>query len=248
MVDRSVTLVANAEVSIEGGLTLPPGYYRAVKRQIEVRTPSKQQFTDPEYLIELSGRQIVTMGGTPGAAGLIWAEVDVSRQVRESLLSLSDRPPAPLARRGFAEHRSRGISPGAAELRKQGVQKLGGCTWERAKSDLAERLRKTPREIKAARLPLPGDLAMKLRRLLREKTSADFIDRLRGLAVSNVVGKLFQFFSSPISGAFNVYANKLLKAQHLSCSVFLGAPQLHVLIRLRRMHLLAVRRLRSRTD
>jgi hypothetical protein len=247
MVDRSVTLVAGAEVAIEGALTLPPGCYRAVKRQIEVPTPSKRQFTDPEYLIELSGRQIVAMGGTPGAAGLISAEVDVSRQVRESLLRLSDRPPAPLARRAFAEHRSRGISPGPAELRKQGVQKLAGYIWERVKSDPAERLRKTLREIKAVALPFPGDLAMKLRPLLRGKTSANFVDRLRGLAVSNVVRKLFQFFSSPISGAFNVYANKLLKAQHLRYSAFFGAPQLHVLIHLRRTHLLAVRRLRSHT-
>jgi hypothetical protein len=97
MVDRSVTLIAGAEVPIEGALTLPPGYYRAVKRQIEVSTPTKRQFTEPEYLIELSGRQIVAMGGTPGAIGLISAEVDVSRQVREGLLRLSDRPPAPRA-------------------------------------------------------------------------------------------------------------------------------------------------------
>jgi hypothetical protein len=245
MADRSVTLVAGAEVAIEGALRLPPGCYRAVKRQIEVPAPSKRQFTDPEYLIELSGREIVAMGGTPGAVGLISAEVDVSRQVREGLLTLSDRPPPPLARRAFAEYR-RGGSPGAAELRKQSVQKLAGCTWERVKSDFAERLRKTLREVKASPLQFPSDLAMKLRPLQREKTSADFIERLRGLAVLNVVGKLFQFFSSPISCALNVDANKLLKAQHLRCSVFLRASQLHFLIRLRTLNLLAVRRLRCR--
>jgi hypothetical protein len=226
-VDRSVTLVAGAEVAIEGALTLPPGCYRAVKRQIEVPTPSKRQFTDPEYLIELSGRQIVAMGGTPGAVGLISAEVDVSRQVREGLLRLSDRPPAPLARRAFAEYRTRGTFPGAAELRKQGVQKLPGRTWERVTSNLAERLRKTLREVKAAPLPFPGDLATTLRPLQREKASADFIERLRGLAVPDVVGKLFQFSSSLISGAFNVDANKLLKAQHLRCTVFWNTATSH---------------------
>jgi hypothetical protein len=222
MVDRTVTLYAGAEVAIEGALTLPPGYYRAVKRQIRVSTLTEQQFTDPEYLIELSGREIVAMGGTPGAVGLISAEVDVSRQVHEGLLRLSDRPPAPLARGAFAEYRPRDIFPAAAELQKQGVRKLAGCTWERVKSDLAERLRKTLREVKTAPLPFPGDLAMKLRPLQREKISADFIEPLRGVAVPNVVGKLFQFFSSPISGPFNVDAIKLLKAQHLRCFVFLG--------------------------
>ena len=96
-----------ASRAIQGGLTLPPGYYRAIKRQIEGPTPSKRQLTDPEYLIELSGRQIVVMGGTLGAAGLISADVDVTRQVREGLLKLSDRQPALLARRAFAECRSR---------------------------------------------------------------------------------------------------------------------------------------------
>ena len=89
MVDRSVTLVAGAEVAVEGGPRLPPGHYRAVKRRFEAPTPSKRQFTAPEYLIELRGRQIVAMGGTPGAAGLISAEVDVSRQVYEGILAAS---------------------------------------------------------------------------------------------------------------------------------------------------------------
>jgi hypothetical protein len=135
--DRSVILAAGAGVAIEGGLALPPGYYRAVKRRMENPTPSKRQLTDPEYLIELSGRQIVAMGGSLGAAGLISADVDVTRQVREGLIRLSDRPPAPLARRAFAdaEYRSRDTFPG-------GVQKPAGRTWERVRSDLAERFRK----------------------------------------------------------------------------------------------------------
>jgi hypothetical protein len=141
MVDRSVILVADAGVAIEGGLTLPPGYYRAVKRRIEGPTPSKPQPTDPEYLIELSGRQIVAMGGTLGAAGLISANVDVTRQAREGLLRLSDRPPATVARRAF-EYRSRGTFPGAAGLQKPGVQNPAGRAWERVRSDLAERFRK----------------------------------------------------------------------------------------------------------
>jgi hypothetical protein len=55
----------------------------------------------------------------------------------------------------------------------------------------------------------------------------------------------FRFFSSPISGAFNVYANK---AQHLRCSPFWRASQLHVLARIGTTHLLAVRRLTSHPD
>jgi hypothetical protein len=124
MVDRSVTLVAGAEVAVEGGLRLPPGHYRAVKRRFEAPTPSKRQFTDPEYLLELTGRQIVAMGGTPGAAGLISAEVDVSRQVYEGILRLSDRQPAPRAHELFGvEYRPIGISLGAVELRRQDVLK-----------------------------------------------------------------------------------------------------------------------------
>jgi hypothetical protein len=242
MADRSIILVADAGVAIEGGLTLPPGYYRAVKRRIEGPTHSKRRFTDAEYLIEMSGRQIVAMGGTLGAAGLISADVDVTRQVCEGLLRLSDRRPAPLARRAFAEYRPRGISTKVTELRMQGVQKLADRTWKRVKTDLAECFRKALREFKAALLSFPGYSAMKLRPLQREKMP-DFIEHFRGLAVPNVVGKLSQFFSSPISGAFNVYANKLFRAQHLRCPVFRGALQLHVLVRLRTMYLW-----RSHTD
>jgi hypothetical protein len=83
MVDSSVTLIASAIVAIEGGLRLPPGHYHGVKRR------QKRQSIDPEYLIELCGRQIVAMGGTLGATGLISAEVDVTRQVCEGLLRLS---------------------------------------------------------------------------------------------------------------------------------------------------------------
>jgi hypothetical protein len=92
MAGRSVTLVASGEVAIEGGLTLPPGRYRAVERRIEVPALSKRQFTDPEYQIELSGRQIVAMGGTLGANGLISAEYDVTRQVREGILRFGTIP------------------------------------------------------------------------------------------------------------------------------------------------------------
>jgi hypothetical protein len=92
MAGRSVTLVASDEAAIEGGLTLPPGRYRAVERQIEVPALSKPQFTDPEYHIELSGRQIVAMGGTLGANGLVSAEYDVTRQVREGILRFGTIP------------------------------------------------------------------------------------------------------------------------------------------------------------
>jgi hypothetical protein len=51
--------------------------------------PSKRRSADAEYLIELSGRQIVAMGGTLGAAGLISAELDVTPQVRDGRLQLS---------------------------------------------------------------------------------------------------------------------------------------------------------------
>jgi hypothetical protein len=235
MAVRSVTLVAAAEVAIGGRLTLPPGCYRAVKRRIQGPT-SKQQFTDPEYLIELSGRQIVAMGGTPGAAGLISAEVDVTQQVREGLLKFSDRSPAPLGRRAFAEYRPKGTSLGTAEFRKQGVQKLAGHTWKRVKTDLAERFRKAVREFKAAAPSFsPNSPAMKSRPLRNEKTLFNFVEHLRGFAVPGVVGKLSQFFSSPT-------------ARRLWGSASWGAPQLHVLVRLRTMRLLAMRRFGSYTD
>jgi hypothetical protein len=89
MVDRAVTLFANTEVAIDGGLTLPPGRYRGVNRRIEVSTLSKRRSVDAEYLIELSGKQIVAMGGTLGVAGLISAELDVTPQVRDGRLQLS---------------------------------------------------------------------------------------------------------------------------------------------------------------
>jgi hypothetical protein len=174
--DRSVILVAGAGVAIEGGLTLPPGYYRAVKRRMEDPTPSKRQLTDPEYLIELSGRQIVAMGGSLGAAGLISADVDVTRQVREGLIWLSDRSPAPLPRRAFAEYRSRDTFPG-------GVQKPAGRIWERVRSDLAECFRKALQEFEAAFLSFPSDLATKLRLLSRGRTSLVFTEQLRSLAL-----------------------------------------------------------------
>jgi hypothetical protein len=194
-VDRSVIFVAGAGVAIEGGLTLPPGYYRAVQRRIMGPAPSKPQLTDSEYLIELSGRQIVAMGGSLGAAGLISADVDVTRQVREGLLRLSDRQPAPLASRAFAEYRSRDTFPGSP-------QKPPDRTWERVRSDLAERLRNPLQEFEAAFLSFPSDLATKLRLLRRGRTSLVFTEQLRSLAVGP-----FRFFSSPISGAFYVYAN-----------------------------------------
>jgi hypothetical protein len=235
MADRSVTLVAAAEVAIGGRLTLPPGCYRAVKRRIQGPT-SKQQFTDPEYLIELSGRQIVAMGGTPGAAGLISAEVDVTQQVREGLLKFSDRSPAPLGRRAFAEYRPKGTSLGTAEFRKRDVQKLAGHTWKRVKPDLAERFRKAVREFKVAALSLsPSSLAMKSRPLRSEKTLFNFVKHLRDFAVPSVVGKLPQFFLSPT-------------ARRLWGSASWGAPQLHILVRLRTMRLLAMRRFGSSTD
>jgi hypothetical protein len=161
MMDRSVTLVAGAEVAVEGGLRLPPGHYRAVKRRFGAPTPSKRQFLDLQYLIELSGKQIVAMGGTPGAAGLISAEVDVSRQVYEGILRLGDRQPAPLVREPFdVEYRPIGITLGTVELRRQDVLKLTGRTWERVKSDLADCLRLVLREIKAAPLPFPSGQAI----------------------------------------------------------------------------------------
>jgi hypothetical protein len=161
MVDRLVTLVAGGEVAVEGGLSLPPGHYRAVMRRFRAPTPSKRQFADTEYLIELSGRQIVAMGGTPGAAGLISAEVDVSRQVYEGILRLSDRRPALLAHEPFdVEYRPQGIPREAVESRRQDVLKLAGCTWERVKSDLADCLRLMLREIKAAPLPFPSSQAI----------------------------------------------------------------------------------------
>jgi hypothetical protein len=156
-VHRSVILIAGAGVALEGGLRLPPGYYRAVKRRIEGSTPSKRQLTDPEYLIELSGRQIVAMGGSLGAAGLISADVDVTRQVREGLLMLSDGQPAPLARKVVTKSCSRNTLPG-------GLQKPPGRTWERVRSDLAERFRKPLQEFEAAFVSFPSDLATKVRR------------------------------------------------------------------------------------
>jgi hypothetical protein len=236
MVDRSVTLVAEAEVAIGGGLTLPPGCYRAVKRRIQGPTSPKQQFTDPEYLIELSGRQIVAMGGTPGAAGLISAEVDVTQQVREGLLKFSDRSPAPLGRRAFAEYRPKGTSLGTAEFRKQDVRKIAGHTWGRVKADFADCFGKAARQSKAAAPSFfPSNLAMKYRALRSEKTSLDLVEHLRGFAIPSAVGKLSQFFSSPT-------------ARRLWDSASWGAPQLHVLVRLRTMRLLAMRRFRSYTD
>jgi hypothetical protein len=234
MADRSVTLVAEAEVAIGGGLTLPPGGYRAVKRRIQGPT-SGQQFTDPEYLIELSGRQIVAMGGTPGAAGLISAEVDVTQQVRAGVLKFSDRSPAPLARRAFAEYRAKGTSPGTAEFRKQDVQKIAVHTWGRVKADFADCFGRAARESKAAALSFfSSSLAKKYRFLRSEKTSLDFLEHLRGFAVPSVVGKL-QFFSSPTARRLWDFASW-------------GAPQPHVLVRLRTMRLLAMRRFRSYAD
>jgi hypothetical protein len=236
MVDRLFTLVAEAEVAIGGGLTLPPGGYRAVKRRIQSPTSTKQQFTDPEYLIELSGRQIVAIGGTPGAAGLISAEVDVTQQVRAGLLKFSDRSPGPLGRRALAENRSRGTSPGTAELRKRGAQKISGHTWGRVKADFADCFGKAARQSKAAALSFfSSSLAKKYRFLRSEKTSLDFVEHLRGFAVPSVVGKLPQFFSSPTARRLWDFASW-------------GAPQPHVLVRLRTMRLLAMRRFRSYAD
>jgi hypothetical protein len=236
MVDRLFTLVAEAEVAIGGGLTLPPGGYCAVKRRIQSPTSTKQQFSDPEYLIELSGRQIVAMGGTPGAAGLISAEVDVTQQVRAGLLKFSDRSPTPLGRRAFAEYRPKGTSPGTAELRKRGAQKLAVHTWGRVKADFAACFGKAARESKAAALSFfPSNLAMKYRALRSEKTSLDFVEHLRGFAIPSAVGKLSQFFPSPT-------------ARHLWGCASWGAPQRHVLVRLQTLRLLARRRFRSYTD
>jgi hypothetical protein len=234
MVDRLFTLVAEAEVAIGGGLTLPPGGYRAVKRRIQSPTSTKQQFTDPEYLIELSGRQIVAMGGTPGAAGLISAEVDVTQQVRAGLLKSSDRSPAPLGRRAFAEDRSRGTSQGTAEVRKRGAQKLAVHTWGRVKADFAACFGNAARESKAAVLSFfPNNLTMKYRALRSEKISLDFVGNLRSFAIPSAVGKLSQFFWSPA-------------ARHLWDFASWGAPQ--CLVRLQTLRLLARRRFRSYTD
>jgi hypothetical protein len=205
MPDRSVTLVAGAEVAVQGGLRLPPGRYRAVKRRFEAPTPSKRQFADPEYLIELSGRQIVAMGGTPGAAGLISAEVDVSRQVYEGILRLSDRQPVPLAHEPLdVEYRPIGMPLGAVELRGQDVLKLAGRTWERGKSDLADCLRLVLREIKTAPLPFPGGKAINsdafsAGRLRPISWSIREGLRMTADAVSVVVVVLFALFAGAVS-------------------------------------------------
>jgi hypothetical protein len=203
MVDRLVTLVAGADVAVEGGLRLPPGHYRAVKRRFEAPTPSKRQFTDPEYLIELSGRQIVAMGGTPGAAGLISAEVDVSRQVFEGILRLSDRQPVPHAYGPFdVEYRPLGISLGAAELQKQDVLKLAGRSWARVRSDLVNSLRRVLREIKEAPLSTgqaidsDASRAGRLRRILWSTRGAP---KMPTDAVSVVVVVLFALFAGMVS-------------------------------------------------
>jgi hypothetical protein len=236
MVDRLFTLVAEAEVAIGGGLTLPPGAYCAVKRRNQSPTSTRQQFSDPDYLIELSGRQIVAMGGTPGVAGLISAEVDVTQQVRAGLLKLRDRSPAPLGRRAFAEYRSRGTSPGTAELRKRGAQKLAVHTWGRVKADFAACVEKAARESKAAALSFfPSNLAMKYRALRSEKTLLDFVEHLRGFAIPSAVGKLSQFFWSPA-------------ARHLWDFASWGVPKHHVLVRLRTMRRLAMGRFESYTN
>jgi hypothetical protein len=137
MAGRSVTLVASGEVAIEGGLTLPPGRYRAVERRIEVPALSKRQFTDPEYHVELSGRQIVAMGGTLGANGLITAEYDVTRQVREGLLRFGTipggltfhAPASPVAAgRRISEYQAvrKLFDRGVSEVRRRLVQAAAG--------------------------------------------------------------------------------------------------------------------------
>jgi hypothetical protein len=81
------------------------------------------------------------------------------------------------------------------------------------RSDLAERLGKTLREVKAAPLPSPGDLAMKVRPPQREKTSANFIERLRGLAVATPS----HFLALRLK-----WVERFIKAWREGCRVFYG--------------------------
>jgi hypothetical protein len=84
MVDRPVTLVADTEVEIEGGLTLPVGRYAALERRIEVPELAGRKFTEPDYFIEFDAGQITAMGFNPGQ--LDSAECYVTPQVRDGRL------------------------------------------------------------------------------------------------------------------------------------------------------------------
>ncbi|WP_336055213.1 hypothetical protein [Nitratireductor sp. CH_MIT9313-5] len=77
------------EIDVNPTITLPPGTYEAEAKQFGVPTlGGRISWTDPEYLIELSGDQIQQYGGKPNATPLISAEYDVTQFVKKGVLTL----------------------------------------------------------------------------------------------------------------------------------------------------------------
>jgi hypothetical protein len=82
---RNTTLVASGSVELEGGLTLPPGRYRAIKKRIRIVTAGgKTTHSPPEYLLDLSACQLIETVDKP-------AVVEVTEHVRLGALRDIDR-------------------------------------------------------------------------------------------------------------------------------------------------------------
>jgi hypothetical protein len=86
---RAVALMADIAVAIEGGLILPAGKYPGVEMQFSMRAiGGRRSIIPPEYLIELSPKQIVEMGGK-ATRHEISREFDVTHQVRMGRLKVA---------------------------------------------------------------------------------------------------------------------------------------------------------------
>lgn len=59
---RTVRLVADADVTIEGDLKLPAGTYLAMKTELETWFMGKPSYSPPEYVIEITAEQYQACG------------------------------------------------------------------------------------------------------------------------------------------------------------------------------------------
>lgn len=77
---RTVRLVADAEVSLEGGLKLPAGTYSAVKTELETWFMGKPSYSPPEYTMEITAEQYQACGLDIGGSFLS-EEHDVTKLI-----------------------------------------------------------------------------------------------------------------------------------------------------------------------
>jgi hypothetical protein len=80
--EKAVRMTVMKNVELESGVVIPPGIYPGTSSQTSIETNDKGTIlTEPEYRLELTADQLVSMGGQT-ARDLVSSEFDVTKFVQ----------------------------------------------------------------------------------------------------------------------------------------------------------------------